>query len=132
MWRASASRHHSERDPPNERRESGRDFDKDDKVAMRFVTAAANLRGRVFHIAPQSFHDCKGIAGNIIPAIATTNAIVAGLQTAELTKLLDAMEVGARDPVRNRTSPCRHTYIHRSESCMRKSKSRVVYTYPVD
>ena len=48
-------------------------FDKDDLWAMRFVNAASNLRSMVFSIPPLSFHDAKGIAGNIIPAIATTN-----------------------------------------------------------
>lgn len=55
-------------------------FDKDDPWAMRFVTAAANLRAAGFGITPQSYHDAKGIAGNIVPAIATTNAMAAGLQ----------------------------------------------------
>jgi ubiquitin-like 1-activating enzyme E1 B len=55
-------------------------FDKDDKCAMRFVAAAANLRGSVFKIESLTFHDVKGVAGNIVPAIATTNAIVAGQQ----------------------------------------------------
>ena len=49
------------------------DFDKDDQMAMRFVTAAANLRSHVFGIEPlQSVYSAKGIAGNIIPAVATT------------------------------------------------------------
>ena len=44
-------------------------FDKDDTMAMRFVTAASNLRSHVFSIDPlQSFYTAKGIAGNIIPA----------------------------------------------------------------
>ena len=72
----------------------GASFDKDDRRAMRFVCAAANLRARVFHIEPQSFHDAKGIAGNIIPAIATTNAIVAAWQTQELLEMLKLMEPG--------------------------------------
>jgi ubiquitin-like 1-activating enzyme E1 B len=58
-------------------------FDKDDKMAMRFVAAAANLRGSVFCIDQLCFHDVKGVAGNIIPALATTNAIVAGQQVEE-------------------------------------------------
>ena len=61
-------------------------FDKDDALAMAFVTAAANLRAYVFQIPMESLYNCKGIAGNIIPAIATTNAIVAGLQVLEAFK----------------------------------------------
>jgi len=64
------------------------EFDKDDSLSMRFVTAASNLRSHQFGIPMQSFHDAKGIAGNIIPAIATTNAIVAGLQVLQVFKLL--------------------------------------------
>jgi ubiquitin-like 1-activating enzyme E1 B len=48
------------------------EFDKDDALAMRLVTAASNLRSFVFGIEPlQSLYSAKGIAGNIIPAIAT-------------------------------------------------------------
>lgn len=63
-------------------------FDKDDVWAMKFVTAASNLRSHVFSIPLLSFHDAKGIAGNIIPAIATTNAIVAGIQVMQAVRLL--------------------------------------------
>ncbi|KAL3816053.1 hypothetical protein ACHAXA_010358 [Cyclostephanos tholiformis] len=67
------------------------EFDKDDDVAMRFVTAASNLRSYVFGIEPiQSLYDAKGMAGNIIPAIATTNAIVAGLQVLQMFHVLRA------------------------------------------
>ena len=55
---------------------------------MRFVTAACNLRSTIFNIAPQSYYEAKGIAGNIIPSIATTNAIIAGLQVLEAVKIL--------------------------------------------
>lgn len=64
-------------------------FNKDDALSMRFVTAASNLRCRVFSITPQSYYDAKGIAGNIIPAIATTNAIVAGLQVLQAINILE-------------------------------------------
>ncbi|KAG7354221.1 UBA/THIF-type NAD/FAD binding protein [Nitzschia inconspicua] len=65
------------------------EFDKDDDLAMRFVTAASNLRSSVFGIEPlQSLYSAKGIAGNIIPAIATTNAICAGLQILQAFKIL--------------------------------------------
>jgi ubiquitin-like 1-activating enzyme E1 B len=65
------------------------EFDKDDDLAMRFVTAASNIRSSVFGIEPlQSLYSAKGIAGNIIPAIATTNAICAGLQVLQAFKIL--------------------------------------------
>lgn len=65
------------------------EFDKDDDLAMRFVTAASNLRSSVFGIEPlQSLYSAKGIAGNIIPAIATTNAICAGLQILQAFAIL--------------------------------------------
>ena len=65
------------------------EFDKDDDLAMRWVTATSNLRSHVFQIQPlQSVYSAKGIAGNIIPAIATTNAIVAGLQMIQVINIL--------------------------------------------
>uniref|UniRef100_A0A8C2C990 SUMO-activating enzyme subunit 2 n=1 Tax=Cyprinus carpio TaxID=7962 RepID=A0A8C2C990_CYPCA len=54
-------------------------WDKDDPPAMDFVTAAANLRMNVFSMNMKSRFDVKSMAGNIIPAIATTNAVIAGL-----------------------------------------------------
>lgn len=53
-------------------------FDKDDEDTLNFVAAAANLRSHVFHIENKTKFDIKQIAGNIIPAIATTNAIISG------------------------------------------------------
>jgi ubiquitin-like 1-activating enzyme E1 B len=65
------------------------EFDKDDDLAMRFVTASSNLRSSIFSIEPlQSLYSAKGIAGNIIPAIATTNAICAGLQVLQAFSIL--------------------------------------------
>ncbi|KAJ1977906.1 E1 ubiquitin-activating protein uba2 [Dimargaris verticillata] len=65
----------------------GLTFDKDDDDCLTFVTAAANLRAQVFHIDAKSRFDVKAMAGNIIPAIATTNAIVAGLMVIQATHL---------------------------------------------
>lgn len=53
-------------------------FDKDDEDTLNFVSAASNIRSIIFHIEVKSKFDIKEIAGNIIPAIATTNAIVSG------------------------------------------------------
>ncbi|KAI9834170.1 MAG: E1 ubiquitin-activating protein uba2 [Phylliscum demangeonii] len=63
-------------------------FDKDDGDALDFVTASANLRSIVFDIEPRSKFDIKQMAGNIIPAIATTNAMVAGLCVLQAFKVL--------------------------------------------
>jgi len=63
-------------------------FDKDDQWAMKFITCSANLRSHVFGIPLLNFHDAKGVAGNIIPAIATTNAIVAGIQVMQALRLI--------------------------------------------
>lgn len=41
-----------------------------------------------FGIDMQSFNEVKNMAGNIVPAIASTNSIVAGLQVVEMVKLL--------------------------------------------
>ncbi|GAA6059204.1 hypothetical protein JCM10212_006597 [Sporobolomyces blumeae] len=53
-------------------------FDKDDDDTLDFVVAAANLRASAFEIESQTRFQVKEYAGNIIPAIATTNAIIAG------------------------------------------------------
>jgi ubiquitin-like 1-activating enzyme E1 B len=63
-------------------------FDKDDEDTLDFVTASANLRSIVFGIEAKSRFDIKQMAGNIIPAIATTNAIVAGLCVLQSFKVL--------------------------------------------
>ncbi|CAL8466635.1 g6171 [Coccomyxa elongata] len=63
-------------------------FDKEDDLAVEFVTAASNLRAAAYGIPQQSQFDAKGMAGNIIHAIATTNAIVGGLIVIEAMKLL--------------------------------------------
>ncbi|CAI0437904.1 unnamed protein product, partial [Linum tenue] len=63
-------------------------FDKDDQLAVEFVTAAANIRAASFGIPLHSLFEAKGIAGNIVHAVATTNAIVAGLIVIEAIKVL--------------------------------------------
>ncbi|KAL1972966.1 hypothetical protein VTN31DRAFT_6508 [Thermomyces dupontii] len=63
-------------------------FDKDDEDTLDFVAAGANLRSRVFNIEEKSKFDIKQMAGNIIPAIATTNAMVAGLCVLQAFKVL--------------------------------------------
>lgn len=64
------------------------DFDKDDKDTLDFVSAAANLRSHVFGIPMNSEWEIKQMAGNIIPAIATSNALTASLSVMQSYKVL--------------------------------------------
>ncbi|XP_050539477.1 SUMO-activating enzyme subunit 2 [Daktulosphaira vitifoliae] len=53
-------------------------WDKDDDDYMNFVVACTNIRSKIFNIVLKSHFDIKSMAGNIIPAIATANAMVGG------------------------------------------------------
>lgn len=98
------------------------EFDKDDVLAMRFVTCTSNLRSYVFGIEPiQSYYSAKGIAGNIIPAIATTNAIVAGLQILQAFHILRDQVEGKKGGLKK---SCRYTY------CLRDKTRKGFYLLP--
>ncbi|CCF58513.1 hypothetical protein KAFR_0E03620 [Kazachstania africana CBS 2517] len=68
------------------------EFDKDDQDTLEFVATTANIRSHIFNIPIKSVFDIKQIAGNIIPAIATTNAIVAGLSSLISLRVLNLLK----------------------------------------
>lgn len=84
-------------------------WDKDDDDAMDFVAAASNLRAYVFGIETKSRFDIKSMAGKIVPAIATTNAAVAGLIVLEALHILDG-----------RVAECKNVHLLRKPGSMNK------------
>lgn len=63
-------------------------FDKDDVDTLDFVAATSNIRAHIFGIDRKTRFDIKQMAGNIIAAIATTNAIIAGVCVLQSFKIL--------------------------------------------
>ena len=70
------------------------EFEKDDETNFHvdFVHAAANLRARNYSITPCDKITTRGIAGHIIPAIATTTAMIVGCMCNEIMKIVQKVD----------------------------------------
>lgn len=66
------------------------EFEKDDdrNFHVDFIYSCANVRAMNYRLEPMDWLTVKLKAGKIVPALATTTAAIAGLQTIELLKLL--------------------------------------------
>ena len=117
-------------------------FDKDDDDILNFVTASANLRSLAFGIETRSKFDIKRMAsallshcyaepksemaGNIIPAIATTNAMTAALCVLQAFQVI-RRELGRAKMVLNLHNPCRSSS-NSTKVFLERSAARVVNT----
>ncbi|XP_058534750.1 ubiquitin-like modifier-activating enzyme 7 isoform X2 [Ochotona princeps] len=82
--------------------------DDDSNFHVDFVAVAATLRSQNYGILPVTRDQSKRIVGQIIPAIATTTAAVAGLVGLELYKVVD----GSRP-----LGAFRHSQLYLDENC---------------
>lgn len=71
-------------------------WDKDEQNSMNFVSACGNIRAYIFGISQTKPFEVKSMAGKIITAIASTNAIIAACAMNEGVKLLRGMNNNLR------------------------------------
>ena len=91
-------------------------WDKDDEIALNFVTSVSNLRSHCFGIERKSKFDVKSMAGNIIPAISSTNSIVGGLITLQAISLLRNLpenQISQEELVKTYKDSCKHIFLRK-------------------
>ena len=71
------------------------EFEKDNDINYHvdFISAISNLRCKNYQLKESTWLDVKLKAGRIIPALATTTASVAGMQTLELIKIMKCEKI---------------------------------------
>jgi ubiquitin-activating enzyme E1 len=101
---------------------NAQEFEKDDPTNwhVSFITAASNLRAINYGIPTASYQETKGIAGRIIPAIATTTSVVAGLIVLEMFKYM----LGKYEMIENKIENYRSTFVNLADTTL-------VYSEPI-
>ena len=69
--------------------------DVDKNFHVDFIYSMANIRAQNYGLSEMDWITVKIKAGRIVPALATTTAAIAGLQTIELLKVLKELPVEA-------------------------------------
>ena len=71
------------------------EFEKDEDLNFHidFIYSASNCRSLNYELPPMDWITVKLKAGRIIPALATTTAVIAGFQTIELVKMVKECEI---------------------------------------
>jgi hypothetical protein len=67
--------------------------DVDENFHIDFIYSMANIRAENYSLEKMDWITVKIKAGNIVPALATTTAAIAGLQTIELLKFLKDLPI---------------------------------------
>ncbi len=67
--------------------------DNDKNFHIEFISSLANCRASNYKLEPMDWMTVKLKAGRIVPALATTTASIAGLQTIELCKMINQNKV---------------------------------------
>jgi len=73
------------------------EFDKDDDTNfhIQFITASSNIRARNYKFKEATKHETILIAGKVVPATATTTAMITGLVCLEIMKFLQKKPITA-------------------------------------
>lgn len=101
---------------------TAQEFEKDDPTNwhISFITAASNLRAINYGIPVASYDETKGIAGRIIPAIATTTSVVSGLIVLEMLKYM----LAKYEIIENKIENYRSTFVNLADTTL-------VYSEPI-
>ena len=92
------------------------EFEKDDETNwhIAWITAASNLRALNYGIPSITKLETKGIAGRIIPAIATTTSVVSGLIIIEMIKYM----LAKNNLIENKIENYRSTFVNLADTTL--------------